>query len=538
MHTHDEGERIGSRGGPGLGVGYWTDGTNERVIYVTRGYTMFSLDAKTGLPDPAFGTGGFVDLRKDNDQEIDPVKGVIGLHAPPLVVRNTVVVGAAPTAFAKGYVRGFDIKTGTRKWIFHTIPKKGEFGYDTWLTPGQAEQNGNTGAWAPMSADEQLGLLYVGVELPPTDMLGVGRQGPGLFGESLVALDIETGVRKWHYQIIHHGLWDRDVSCAGVICDIPHNGKIIKAIAQPTKQGYVYVLDRTNGKPVWPIPEKPAAKGDVPGEWYSPTQPFPVKPPALTRVDFNKERDMVRPEDTSADHVKACQELWDKSGGFFNAGPFTPFMFHEEGAAPKSTIQFPGGTGGVNWGGPAADPSTGYVFVNAHDTSLVGWIEKVRPGQNYGRGTEGSKQLYDRGSVNGAGPYFTFSAPMRDESGRVVANLPCQRPPWGRLVAVNANTGDIAWQVPLGTTDALPEGKRNTGNSGSAGPIATAGGVVIVGATTDRRIRAFDSKTGKELWAAPLPGQGNANPITYTGKNGKQYVAIVATDSLQVFSLP
>jgi quinoprotein glucose dehydrogenase len=213
-------------------------------------------------------------------------------------------------------------------------------------------------------------------------------------------------------------------------------------------------------------------------------------------------------------------------------------MFHEEGAPPKSTIQFPGGTGGVNWGGPAADPGTGYVFVNAHDTSLVGWIEKVRPGQNYGRGTEGSKQPYDRGSVNGAGPYFTFSAPMRDENGRVIANLPCQRPPWARLVAVNANTGEIAWQVPLGVTDALPESKRNTGGSGSAGPIATAGGVVIVGATNDRRIRAFESKTGKELWVAQLPGQGNANPMTYIGKNGKQYVAIVATDSLQVFSLP
>ena len=213
------------------------------------------------------------------------------------------------------------------------------------------------------------------------------------------------------------------------------------------------------GKPIFGVEERPVPKGDVPGEWYSPTQPFPVKPPPLTRVEFKKE-DMVTAEDTSADHVKACQELWDKSGGFYNAGPFTPFMFHDEGAPPKSTIQFPGGTGGVNWGGPAADPSTGYVFVNAHDTSLVGWIEKVRPGQNYGRGTKGSKQLYDRGSVNGAGPYFTFSAPLKDDTGRVVTNLPCQRPPWARLVAVNANTGDIAWQVPLGTTDPLPEGKR------------------------------------------------------------------------------
>jgi quinoprotein glucose dehydrogenase len=354
----------------------------------------------------------------------------------------------------------------------------------------------------------------------------------------MVAVDATTGKYKWHFQTVHHDLWDSDMPSPPTLVDIRQNGRTIPALASVGKTGYMFILNRETGKPIFGVEERPVPKGDVPGEWYSPTQPFPVKPPALTRVEFNKDRDMVRPEDTSPEHVKACQELWDKSGGFFNAGPFTPFMFHEEGAPPKSTIQFPGGTGGVNWGGPAADPGSGYVFVNAHDTSLVGWIEKVRPGQNYGRGTEGSKQLYDRGSVNGAGPYFTFSAPMRDENGRVVANLPCQRPPWGRLVAVNANTGDIAWQVPLGTTEALPEGKRNTGNSGSAGPIATAGGVVIVGATTDRRIRAFDSKTGKELWVAPLPGQGNANPITYTGKNGKQYVAITATDSLQVFALP
>jgi len=206
MHTHDEGERTGSRGGPGLGVGYWTDGTAERIIYVTRGYTMFSLDARTGLPDPAFGTNGSVDLRLNDDQVMDPNRGIIGLHAPPLVVNNVIVVGSAPTAFAKGYVRGFDAKTGTRKWIFHTVPSKGEFGYDTWTKPGQAEATGNTGAWAPMSADPDLNLVYLPVELPPTDMLGVTRAGNALFSESLVAVDIDTGVRKWHYQMIHHGL--------------------------------------------------------------------------------------------------------------------------------------------------------------------------------------------------------------------------------------------------------------------------------------------------------------------------------------------
>ena len=544
-------EREGARGTnaprqlSGRGLAYWAEGNDERILYVTPGYRLIALNAKTGVPITGFGGNGVVDLKLDDDQDIDLVTGEVGLHSTPIVAGDIVIVGAAHRAGGvprtrrnvKGYVRGFDVRTGKRLWIFHTIPLVGEFGHDTWENESWV-YTGNTGVWAQMSVDEQLGLAYLPVELPTGDYYGGHRPGSGLFGESLVAVDLKTGRRRWHYQFVHHGIWDMDIPCAPILADITVNGRTLKAVAQPTKQNYLYVFNRETGEPIWPIEERPVPKGDVPGEWYSPTQPFPVKPPALTRVDFVKERDMVRPEDTSAEHVKACEDLWDKSGGFYSAGPFTPFMFHEDGAPPKSTIQFPGGTGGVNWGGPAADPGTGYVFVNAHDTSLVGWIEKVRPGQNYGRGTEGSKQPYDRGSVNGAGPYFTFSAPMRDENGKVIANLPCQRPPWARLVAVNANTGDIAWQVPLGITDALPEGRKNTGGSGSAGPIATAGGIVIVGATNDRRIRAFDSKNGKELWVAQLPGQGNANPITYTGKNGKQYVAIIATDSLQVFSLP
>ena len=322
------------------------------------------------------------------------------------------------------------------------------------------------------------------------------------------------------------------------LVDIVQNGRTIPALASVGKTGYMFILDRVTGKPIFGVEERPVPKGDVPGEWYSPTQPFPVKPPPLTRVEFQEGRHGDGRRHVTPNTSRPVRNSGTRAAGSTTPGRSRRSAYHEEGAPPKATIQFPGGTGGVNWGGTAADPTTGYVFVNAHDTSLVGWIEKVRPGQNYGRGTEGSKQPYDRGSVNGAGPYFTFSAPMKDDTGRVVANLPCQRPPWARLVAVNANTGDIAWQVPLGITEALPEGKRNTGGSGSAGPIVTAGGVVIVGATNDRRFRAFDSKTGKELWVAPLPGVGNANPITYTGKNGKQYVAIIATDSLQVFTLP
>jgi len=528
----------------GRGLGYWPGDRNspERVVFTAgppkpaktgeagpngTGARLIALDAATGKPSEGFGVNGVADIGV-------PWNGV------PLVFKNVITLGATVGEVPDGPpgdTRAFDARSGKKLWEFRTVPRPGEPGHDSWLNDGWKSRSGvNIWGWY-MTVDEQRGILYMPIAGPAANYWGGDRPGNNLFANSMVAVDAETGKYKWHFQTVHHDLWDSDMPSPPTLVDIRQNGRTIPALASVGKTGYMFILDRVTGKPIFGVEERPVPKGDVPGEWYAPTQPFPVKPPPLTRVEFKKE-DMVTAEDTSADHVKACQELWDKSGGFYNAGPFTPFMFHEEGAPPKSTIQFPGGTGGVNWGGPAADPSTGYVFVNAHDTSLVGWIEKVRPGQNYGRGTEGSKQLYDRGSVNGAGPYFTFSAPLKDETGRVVANLPCQRPPWARLVAVNANTGEIAWQVPLGTTDALPEGKRNTGGSGSAGPIVTAGGVVIVGAANDRRIRAFDSKTGKELWAAPLPGAGNANPITYTGKNGKQYVAIIATDSLQVFALP
>jgi len=520
----------------GRGLAYWPGDRNnpERVMFTASapkgkpgGARLVALDAATGKPSEGFGANGIADIGV-------PWNGV------PLVFKNVIALGATvgevPDGPA-GDTRAFDARTGKKLWEFHTVPRPGEPGHETWSNDGWKSRSGvNIWGWY-MTVDEQRGILYMPIAGPAANYWGGDRPGSNLYANSMVAVDAETGKYKWHFQTVHHDLWDSDMPSPPTLVDIRQNGRTIPALASVGKTGYMFILDRVTGKPIFGVEERPVPKGNVPGEWYSPTQPFPVKPPPLTRVEFKKE-DMVTADDTSADHVKACQELWDKSGGFYNAGPFTPFGFHEEGAPPQSTIQFPGGTGGVNWGGPAADPSSGLVFVNAHDTSLVGWIEKVRPGQNYGRGTEGSKQLYDRGSVNGAGPYFTFSAPMKDDTGRVVANLPCQRPPWARLVAVNANTGDIAWQVPLGITEALPEGKRNTGGSGSAGPIVTAGGVVIVGATNDRRLRAFDSKTGRELWAAPLPGVGNANPITYTGKNGKQYVAIIATDSLQVFSLP
>ena len=513
------------------GVAYWAgDGQTAARILLTAGPRLVALDAATGELSSGFGSGGTIDIGV-------PWNGV------PTIYKNVAILGATTGEIPLGVpgdTRAFDIRSGKKLWDFHTVPLPGELGSNTWLENGWRARSGvNVWAWY-MTLDADRGLLYMPVAGPSANYWGGDRPGNNLFANSIVAVDAETGRYRWHFQTVHHDLWDSDMPNPPVLVDIQQNGRRVPALASVGKTGWMFILDRVTGKPIFGVEERPVPKGSVPGEWYSPTQPFPVKPARpLVRVDFVKERDLVRPEDTSAQHVAECEALWDKSGGFANAGAFTPFELHEEGAPPKSTIQFPGGTGGVNWGGAAADPSSGYVYVNAHDTSLVGWIEAKRPGLNYGNGTQGSTQPYDRGSVNGAGPYFTFSAPYKDASGRTVANLPCQRPPWARLVAVNANTGDIAWETPLGLTEALPEGRQLTGNSGSAGPTITAGGLVIVGATSDRRLRAFDAKSGKELWtSARLEGQVNANPMTYRGKNGKQYVAAVATDALVVFSLP
>ena len=288
MHAEHEGARgtAAPRRLSGHGVAYWTDGKEERILYVTPGYRLIALDAKTGIPVPTFGKDGVVDLRLDDDQEMDLVTADIGLHSTPIVAGNTIIVGAAHRSGeeprsktnVKGYVRGFDVKTGKRLWIFHTVPRQGEFGYDTW-EKGSAEYTGNTGVWAQISVDEELGMAYLPVESPTQDSYGGDRPGSALFAESLVAVDLKTGQRKWHYQLVHHGIWDFDIPCAPVLVNITVNGKPVKALAQATKQSILYVLNRVTGEPVWPFVERPVPQGDVPGEWYSPTQPIPTKPP-------------------------------------------------------------------------------------------------------------------------------------------------------------------------------------------------------------------------------------------------------------------
>ena len=518
-----QGPRVSNRG-----LGYWAgDGGLGARIFFMAGTKLMAVDAANGKPSAGFGENGSVDV-------------VPGYNGTPTIYRDVVIIGANVNEVPQGpsgNPRAFDARTGKKLWEFQTVPKPGEKFNETW-GDGWKDRSGANMWGFSADVDADRGIVYVPISGPAANYYGGDRPGNNVYANSIVALDAETGAYKWHFQTVHHDLWDSDIPSVGSLVDVMVNGRRVPALAHVGKTSYMFILDRTTGKPIFGVEERAVPKGDVPTEWYSPTQPFPVKPRPLSRTSFNKATDMVRPEDTSADHVAACQALWDKSGGFENKGPFTPFVYHEDGAPPKSTIQLPGGIGGVNWGGSAADPTTGYVYVNAHDTTLVGWVEKHKPNVTYSFESVGSNQPYDRASVNGVGPFFSFQAPYKDQASGRTAQLPCTRPPWAKLVAVNANTGEIAWESVLGTEDILPEGKRNVGNAGSAGPTVTAGGLVFIGATNDRHFRAFDAKTGRTLWDVALEKNANANPMSFLGKNGKQYVAVVASDTVVAYALP
>jgi quinoprotein glucose dehydrogenase len=527
-------------GGPGgggptastRGVSYWPgDADNDpRILFMSRA-NLIALDAETGRPVESFGNDGYVDVE-------------IPYGGAPTIYRNVAIIGAASGEVPQGPAgnpRAFDVLTGKKLWEFWTVPRPGQPYHDTW---GDGwEGRGGTNMWGfAASIDSTRGLAYLPIAGPAPNYYGGGRPGRNVFGNSIVAVDAQSGEYVWHFQTVHHDLWDIDMAFAGGLFEIVRDGERYPAIANVGKSSYLFVLNRENGEPLMEVEERPVPQGDVPGEWYSPTQPFPVAPPPLSRVSFDPETDIVRPEDTSAAHSAACHAFMERSGGFHNEGPFTPFLYKAPDAPPKSTIQFPGGTGGVNWGGPAVDPTTGIVYANAQDTSLIGWVQDKDPDVTYSFEAVGSKQPYDRASVDGVGPFFSFNAPLSgeyDENGRPVGpSLPCQRPPWARLVAVDANTGDVVWRTVLGLNEALPEGKQLTGNSGSSGPTVTAGGLVFVGATRDQRFRAFDAANGEELWVTELETNANANPMSYTGRSGKQRVAVIAGDTLHTFALP
>jgi quinoprotein glucose dehydrogenase len=534
MHRLDEGARADAapRKLSGRGLAYWTDGAEERILYVTPGYRLVALNARTGLAIAGFGEDGIVDLKQNDDQEIGPLNDDIGLHATPCVAKDVVIVGAAHSVGnapkhhhnVAGYVRGFDVRTGQRLWIFHTIPRKGEFGYDTWLDG--TDQIGNAGVWAQISADEELNLAYLPVELPTGDFNGGFRRGAGLFGESIVAVDLHTGVRRWHFQTVHHGLWDYDIPCAPILCDIPVGGKMVKALAQPTKQSFLYVLDRTTGKPIWPIRERPAPKGDVPGEWYSPTQPFPSKPPAYD-VQGITENDLI--DFTPALRAEALELVKN-----YRMGPlFTPAsVWSADGT--WGTLTAPNATGGANWPGGSYDPESHILYIYSKTEADV---DSAAQNKN--------PQRSDFDYVNTRGNPPPGEKPVARGAFRPgvlqVQGLPLMKPPYGRITAIDLSKGEIAWQIAHGET---PDEVRNhpalkglklprTGRPGLLGTLATKT-LVICGEAgffttpTGKRgamLRAYDKATGAEKGAVFLPAPQTGSPMTYM-LGGVQYIVL------------
>jgi quinoprotein glucose dehydrogenase len=558
LWTHSENEEqrgaVAPRQLSGRGLAYWTDGNEERIIYVTPGYRMLALNAKTGNPVTSFGKNGVVDLKEDDDQEIDPLSPDIGLHATPLVAMDTVVVGAAhkpggvpkSKTNVKGYVRGFDVRTGKRLWTFHTIPKPGEFGLDTWQNDSWS-YTGNTGSWGQAAIDEDLGLVYLGVEMPTGDYYGGHRPGNGLFGESLVAVDLRTGQRKWHYQFVHHGIWDMDNPCPPILTDINVNGRAVKAVAQCSKQAFTYVLDRATGQPVWPIEERPVAKGDVPGEWYAPTQPFPTKPPAFDRQGILIDDLINFTPELRAEAVKLVSR--------YKLGPmFTPPVVSKwEG--PLATLTAATAGGGSNWPGASFDPETHIYYVSSQSiVTPIGLIAPTpdRSDMNFisgqARPPEGTAAPAGRGGAGEGG----------GGGGLTVQGLPLVKPPYGRITAYDLNKGEILWQVAHGDT---PDNVKNspalkglniprTGRPGQAGTLVTKT-LLIAGekgvATQENgqrgaKLRAYDKATGKDAGSVFIPAPQSGSPMTYM-LNGKQYVVLAISGGgynaeLVAFRLP
>jgi quinoprotein glucose dehydrogenase len=549
-HSYREGKRAeeSARTLSGRGLAYWTDGKgDDRVLYTTIGYRLVALDAKTGAMIPSFGEKGVVDLKKGvvygAGVQIDLETGEIGTHATPTVVKNVIIVGAAmrggftPKTHnnTKGLVRAFDVRTGRLLWTFHTIPKPGEYGNETWLNESWAV-NGNAGVWTQISVDEELELVYLPIESPLGDAYGGDRPGDNLFGESLVCVDLKTGKRKWHFQFVHHPIWDLDIPSPPILADVRVNGRLIKAVAQPTKQSWLYVFDRVTGQPLWPIEERPVPKGDVPGEWYSPTQPFVTKPPPYARNVFRVPDDVIdfTPE-MRATALKILERY--KVGPMFNPN----IVGNVDGLL--GALNFGYTTGGSNWPGGGYDPETNTVYVQANNSALsAGSLAPPPAGYSdiqyvqgiVGRPFQPAGQAAEPGSRQAAAP--------RENVGRLtVDGLPIMKPPYGTLTAINLERGDFSWQVPHGET---PDLVRNhpalkgmniprTGQGGMAGLVVTKTLVVIgdpqitapPGRQRGAMLRAYDKGTGKETGALWIPAPQSGSPMSYL-LDGKQYIVV------------
>lgn len=498
------------------GAAYWTDGKQKRILLGTLDGRLFSLVAQTGRPDDSFGKAGWIDLRPGVADRF-PDK-IFGMTSPPAVYKNLVICGSL-TADGEpqgpaGDVRAFDVHTGKLVWTFHTVARKGEYGGETWADDS-AKDRAAVNAWAPLSVDTEHGIVFLPLTSPAVDLYGGDRKGAGLFGDCLVALDASTGKLLWHFQTVHHNLWDYDIPAQPALVTVHRGGKAIPAVAQVTKTGYTFLFERLTGKPLFDIEEVPVPKSDVPGEEAWPTQPRPVKPPPYARQSFRRdELTNVTPES----HDYCAKLIEDATLGSI----FTPIGL-------KPTVLFPGTNGGANWGGASFDPETDTLYVNSMDVGMLYRLVKTRSDATFPYRAKGSG---------------TISSRFWDQD-----RNPCQKPPWGFLTAIDMDRGEFRWRSVLGVVDKLvAKGIPPTGTSNLGGSIVTAGGLVFIGATNDSRFRAFDKDTGKELWVTKLPASAHATPMTFTGPSGKQYVVIAAgggnkyndtfSDALVAFALP
>ncbi len=538
MHSEDEGQRGASapRQLSGRGLAYWTDGKQERILYVTPGYRLVALDAKTGVPVSGFGKSGIVDLKLENDQQTDLITGEVGLHAAPVVTKDIVIVGAAHLPGGtpksrkneKGFVRAYDARTGKRLWIFHTIPSPGEYGNETWENDSWS-YTGNTGVWGQITVDEELGMVYLPVEMPTGDYFGGHRPGDNLFGSTLVALDLKTGQRKWHYQLIHHDIWDWDIPCAPILVDITVNGRAIKAVAQASKQGWVYVFDRATGQPVWPIEERPVEQSTVPMEKSSRTQRFVTKPPPFDRQGVSLD-DLI-------DFTPELKAEGAKLASRYKLGPiFTPPVVSRwEG--PMATLMLPAATGGANWQGGAFDPETKIYYIYS--------VSQITPLGLIPTDGKRSDMAYIRGDAPNpnAPPPPAGAPPAAGEGGGTltVQGLPLVKPPYGRITALDLNKGELVWQIAHGET---PDNIRNhpmlkglniprTGRPGRIGVLVTknlviageAGFFTLPDGRRGAMLRAYDKATGNEVGAVYMPAPQTGSPMTYL-LNGKQHLVV------------
>ena len=507
------------------GVSYWKGGAGApaSIIFGTRMGRLYSLDAKTGKPNAKFGANGVVNLKTPEVMNSAPDMPYI-LPTQPIIYKNLIITGAGPGegpggANAKrgtrGDTRAWDAVTGKLVWTFHTVPRAGEFGNDTWGNDSWKDRSGNN-VWGHMTVDERRGIVYMPIGAPNNDRIGVDRPGDNLFSSAIVAADANTGKYLWHFQITHHDIWDYDTQSPPLLFDLVKDGRTIPALATVNKNALLFFLNRVTGKPIYPVEERPVPPSDVPGEQASPTQPFPVITPPLSQNSVRRSN-LYKGVQSHKDY---CERLVDDNDFYLSPVPYTPPKLN------RYTVNFPGTQGGVNFYGPAYDPQRGILVANVNNLAQPMRIVRNADGSYQNSGPlAGTRRFWDPDK-----------------------RLPCGPTPWGELVGVDVKTGLIAWRTVLGVTDDFPDGQKATGRPGLGGAITTVSGLTFVGATDDARFRAFETQTGKLVWETTLPASGYATPVTYEVR-GKQYVAIVATggsqigapllsDGLHVFALP